>query len=275
MHPLFDEWPRGRRILAGARPSEAELFGSDPRRGGGHRDRPAAGRRGELTVRIERLELDGFGRFSGAGWDLGPGLTVVLGANEAGKTTLLNGIRALLFGFEAARGGRAWYPAFAGGRRGGRLTLVTAAGERWAVERHGDRGGTGSLTVRAPNGNTGGQETLDRLLAGVDRELFTNVFAFGLGELQSIGSLSGEGVRSRIYGAGSGLGGMSAADLERNLRARQEAIFRPRGRDQELNRLVARIEELRQRIAELEQQPARFEELHRELAELARERGPG
>ena len=223
-------------------------------------------------MRIERLELDGFGRFSGAGWDLGPGLTVVLGANEAGKTTLLNGIRALLFGFEATRDGRAWYPAFAGGRRGGRLVLLTAAGERWAVERHGDRGGTGSLTVRAPNGNTGGQETLDRLLAGVDKELFTNVFAFGLGELQSIGSLSGEGVRSRIYGAGSGLGGMSAADLERNLRARQEAVFRPRGRDQELNRLVGRIEELRQRIAELEQQPARYEALHRELEELARER---
>jgi uncharacterized protein YhaN len=223
-------------------------------------------------MRIERLELDGFGRFSGADWDLGAGLTVVLGANEAGKTTLLNGIRALLFGFEASRDGRAWYPAFAGGRRGGRLALVTAAGERWAVERHGDRGGTGSLTVRAPNGNTGGQETLDRLLAGVDKELFTNVFAFGLGELQSIGSLSGEGVRSRIYGAGSGLGGMSAADLERSLRARQEAVFRPRGRDQELNRVVARIEELRQRIAELEQQPARYEELHHELAELALER---
>ena len=223
-------------------------------------------------MRIDRIELDGFGRFADAGWDLGPGLTVVLGANEAGKTTLLNGIRALLFGFEATRDGRAWYPAFAGGRRGGRLVLVTAAGERWAVERHGDRGGTGSLTVRAPNGNTGGQETLDRLLAGVDKELFSNVFAFGLGELQSMQSLSGEGVRSRIYGAGSGLGGMSAADLERTLRARQEAVFRPRGRDQELNRLVTRIEELRQRIAELEEQPARYEELHRELAELTRGR---
>lgn len=224
-------------------------------------------------MRIERIELDGFGRFAGAAWDLAPGLSVLLGPNEAGKTTLLNAIRALLFGFESTREGRAWYPAFAGGRRGGRLTLLTAAGERWTVERHGERGGTGSLAVRAPNGNVGGQETLDRLLAGVDRELFTSVFAFGLGELQTIGSLSGEGVRSRIYGAGSGLGGMSAADLERGLRARQESIFRPRGRDQELNRAVARIEELRARIAELERQPVRHEELHRELAALAAERG--
>lgn len=223
-------------------------------------------------MRIERIELDGFGRFAGAAWDLQPGLSVLLGPNEAGKTTLLNAIRALLFGFESTREGRAWYPALAGGRRGGRLSLVTAGGERWTVERHGERGGTGSLTVRAPSGNVGGQETLDRLLAGVDRELFTSVFAFGLSELQSISSLSGEGVRSRIYGAGSGLGGMSAADLERGLRARQESIFRPRGRDQELNRAVARIDELRTRIAELERQPVRYEELHRELAALAAER---
>ena len=119
-------------------------------------------------MRIERIELDGFGRFAGAFWDLPAGLTVVVGANEAGKTTLLNAVRALLFGFESSREGGAWYPALAGGRRGGRLSLVTAAGERWLVERHGERGGTGSLTVRAPNGNTGGQETLDRLLAGKD-----------------------------------------------------------------------------------------------------------
>ena len=223
-------------------------------------------------MRIERIELDGFGRFAGALWNLPAGLTVVVGANEAGKTTLLNAVRALLFGFESTREGRAWYPALAGGRRGGRLSLVTAAGERWLVERHGERGGTGSLTVRAPNGNTGGQETLDRLLAGADRELFTKVFAFGLGELQSMDSLSGEGVRSRIYGAGSGLGGMSAADLERQLRQRQEAIFRPQGRNQELNRLVARIEELRAQIAELETQPARYEELHRALAAVGGDR---
>lgn len=223
-------------------------------------------------MRIERLDLDGFGRFASRSWDLPTGLTVLLGPNEAGKTTLLNALRALLFGFEPTRDGRAWYPALAGGRRGGRLQLTTASGERWTVERHGERGGAGSLIVRAPNGNTGGQETLDRILGGADRELFTNIFAFGLGELQSIHSLSGEGVRSRIYGAGTGLGGMSAADLERQVRTQQEATFRPQGRNQELNRLVARIDELGAEIAGLERDPVRFEALHRELAALDAER---
>lgn len=219
-------------------------------------------------MRLERVELDGFGHFSAAAWPLGEGLTVLIGRNEAGKTTLLNAIRALLFGFEATRDGRAWYPALAGGRRGGRLIVSTARGERWTIERHGERGGAGALSVRAPNGNTGGQETLDRLLHGADRDLFNNIFAFGLGELQSFSSLSGDAVRGRIYGAGSGLGGMSALDLEKRLRVDQEAVFLPGGRKQRLNKILAEIEELQARIAEREREPAEYEAARRELGDL-------
>lgn len=226
-------------------------------------------------MRIERIEIDGFGRFHDARWDLAAGLTVLVGENEAGKSTLLNAIRALLFGFDSTRDGRTWYPALEGGRRGGRLVLRTATDERWTVERHGERGGGGALVVRAPNGNQGGQETLDRLLHGADRDLFMNIFAFGLGELQAIGSLSGDGVRGRIYGAGSGLGGINALDIERRLRAEQEATFKARGRDTSLdtlNGLLSRIDELHAEIGRLEQQPAEYEAARGELAEIAARR---
>nr|MBA2633909.1 AAA family ATPase [Chloroflexota bacterium] len=214
-------------------------------------------------MRIERLEIGGFGRFANVGWELGPGLTLMLGENEAGKTTLLNALRAILFGFGSSRDGRAWYPALAGGRRGGRMTLLTAAGERWVVERYGPRGGAGSLAVRAPSGNQGGQETLDRLLHGADRDLFNSIFAFGLGELQDFDSLGGEGVRGRIYGAAAGLGGTSAIDVERRLRQEQEELFRPTGRLQPLNRLFSRMDELHARIATLIRQPQEYEAAHR------------
>lgn len=214
-------------------------------------------------MRIERLEIGGFGRFANVGWELGPGLTLMLGENEAGKTTLLNALRAILFGFGSSRDGRAWYPALAGGRRGGRMTLLTVAGERWVVERYGPRGGAGSLAVRAPSGNQGGQETLDRLLHGADRDLFNSIFAFGLGELQDFDSLGGEGVRGRIYGAAAGLGGTSAIDVERRLRQEQEELFRPTGRLQPLNRLFSRMDELHARIATLIRQPQEYEAAHR------------
>lgn len=210
-------------------------------------------------MRIERIELDGFGRFHDESWTLEPGLTVIHGANEAGKTTFLNAVRALLFGFDATREGRTWYPAFAGGRRGGRLVIATAEGERWVIERHGERGGGGALTVRAPGGNQGGQETLDRLLHGADRDLFANVFAFGLGELQDLHTLSTSGVRGRIYGAGAGLGGASAVDLEKTLQAELRDTFVPSGSKPPLNALLARIESLRAEIAALATQPEDYE----------------
>lgn len=215
-------------------------------------------------MRFERVELDGFGRFHQASWPLDEGLTVVVGANEAGKTTFLNAIRALLFGFEATRDGRTWYPAFAGGRRGGRLVIRNAADERWTVERFGERGGGGSLAVHAPNGNRGGQETLDRLMRGADKDLFNNIFAFGLGELQNIHSLSTEAVRGRIYGASAGLGGTSAVDIERDLRAGLRDTFVPSGTKPPLNDLLARIERLRAEIADLAHQPAEYDAAHAE-----------
>jgi uncharacterized protein YhaN len=225
-------------------------------------------------MRIERLEIGGFGRFADVAWKLEPGLTVMLGENEAGKTTLLNALRAILFGFESSRDGRAWYPALAGGRRGGRLSLLTESGDRWTVERYGPRGGAGSLAVRAPSGNQGGQETLDRLMHGADRDLFNAIFAFGLGELQDFETLGGDGVRGRIYGAAAGLGGSSAVDLERQLREQQEAIFRPSGRLQPMNQLFGRMDELHARILELSRQPQEFEAAHRDHAD-AREAAAG
>ena len=56
-------------------------------------------------MRVRRLSLDRFGRFSGKAFDFGPpregaDFHVIFGANEAGKTTTMEGFLRLLFGFE-------------------------------------------------------------------------------------------------------------------------------------------------------------------------------
>lgn len=52
-------------------------------------------------VTIDKLSLKGFGRFSNASMELSPGLNVIYGGNEAGKSTLHRFIEAMLFGFWA------------------------------------------------------------------------------------------------------------------------------------------------------------------------------
>ncbi|HET9417312.1 MAG TPA: AAA family ATPase [Candidatus Limnocylindria bacterium] len=218
-------------------------------------------------MRIERIDVDGFGRIANASWELPPGLTVFRGENEAGKSTLMNAVRALLFGFDSTRNGRVWYPAVAGGKRGGRLVLVDRDGGRWTVHRHGEAGGTGSLSVEAPSGNTGGIETLDRLMRGADKDLFRSIFAFGLSELSDVSSLSADGIRGRIYGAATGLGGASAVDLETALRERLEELFKPSGQKPALNALFTRMDELRDRIAALSRAPEEHAAAHRARTE--------
>jgi len=51
-------------------------------------------------MRLVRLHLVGFGRFQDQVIEFGPGLNLIYGPNESGKSTLLNFIRGMLFGFK-------------------------------------------------------------------------------------------------------------------------------------------------------------------------------
>jgi len=53
---------------------------------------------------ITRLKLDYFGKFSGKEIELKPGINIIYGENEAGKSTLHAFIKGMLFGIERLRG---------------------------------------------------------------------------------------------------------------------------------------------------------------------------
>lgn len=57
-------------------------------------------------MKIEKLEIKGFGRFQNETFVPGPGMNMFYGFNEAGKTTLLSFIRAMFFGMKGGRRGR-------------------------------------------------------------------------------------------------------------------------------------------------------------------------
>lgn len=93
-------------------------------------------------MRIDRLFLDGFGRFRDASLELRPGLNILCGANEAGKSTIHEFIRAMLYGFskpglkrsrmlDSYEGCRPWE----GGAYRGRLILSLDDGRQFRVER--------------------------------------------------------------------------------------------------------------------------------------------
>ena len=194
-------------------------------------------------MRIDEIAIDGFGLIRDRRLEPAPGLTLIRGENEAGKSTLLAFIRSILFGFEPKSP-----PALVGGRRGGWLTVTAGDGRRVRIERHGTTGGSGQLRLLDADGDDLGPELLARILQGVEKSVYRNVFAFGLAELTAFESLTGPAIADRIYGAGMGTGATSVVDVENNLEKVRGDIFVKRGRIPRINVLLAEIEELEGRI---------------------------
>ncbi|MBI2833155.1 MAG: AAA family ATPase [Acidobacteria bacterium] len=221
-------------------------------------------------MRLNGWHIDGFGIFRDYQVkNLGGGLTVFFGPNEAGKSTLLAFIRGVLFGFGNARNPR--YPALRGGRHGGRLFLHTTDGE-FILDRQSGR--RPPLRIIRPDGLEGTEAELHRALGGADDQLFRSVFAFSLTELQSFESLSADGVRERIFAAGIVGAGRSARDAARELDARAGALFKPRGQShittlqKELQALTTEVERARATAAAYETCLGEEEDAGREIARL-------
>ncbi|HEV3125361.1 MAG TPA: AAA family ATPase [Candidatus Dormibacteraeota bacterium] len=93
-------------------------------------------------MRLERLEITGFGHLGAVRFELAPRMTVLLGANEAGKSTVHRAIRAALYGIDAGGQGRAvagsewnrWLP-WEGGAYGVTLSYVLADGRCYRIAR--------------------------------------------------------------------------------------------------------------------------------------------
>ncbi len=198
-------------------------------------------------MRIEEIHVDGFGLMHGRSLQPAAGLTVVRGMNEAGKTTLLAFVRAILFGFETHR-----YRALAGGRRGGWLNVRTRDGRPFRIERYGETGGQGRLRVLDAEGRDLGAGELPILLQGVEQRLFRNIFAFGLDELAQFERLTDSEVAARIYGAGLGLGAVSALEVENALGVAREGLFKPGGQNPAVNALLRELEDVDDRLRRLD-----------------------
>ena len=201
-------------------------------------------------MRLEKLYLDGFGHFHQR--TIGPmsgSITVLYGPNEAGKSTLLAFIRAILFGFPARFNSH--YPPLAEGRHGGRITLTNDAGLTYIVERFaGSRGG---LSVVTPSGPTSDAEFVLRQLTGAaTSNQFRTLFAFSLDELQEAGSLQG----SSIYSAGQGAPGLPA--LQKKLSDYRSEIYLSRGSNQEVPRLLNTLKGVDDQLKAIEGNAERY-----------------
>ena len=224
-------------------------------------------------MRITSLYIDGFGRFVDRSFGpLERRVTVFYGPNEAGKSTLLEFIRRVLFGFPDGRSRGNPYPPLAGGRHGGRVTIATDAGEIITIDRTSGRG-DGPVSITTDVGETLPNGELPTLLGNHSRSVFQNIFAFTLEELNDESLLNDDSVNLQIYSAG--IGAMKLPAALATLERQKREIFVPRGSGQSVPKIASEIERTNselQRIAgyatEYRRQSERLAEIDRGLGDV-------
>lgn len=210
-------------------------------------------------MKIRGWHIDGFGHFHDQReTDLPPGLTVFLGPNEAGKSTLLAYLRGMLFGFPSGRQAESRYEPLYTRHMGGKLFIDTPQGP-YVIQRNGDR--KEGFKLYRPDDSEGGESELAQLLGHADQGLFKSIFAFSLTELQNLNVHKEEGIRDRIF-AGGLQGGRNTAREALTLLGNQNApIFKPRGREVELVKLSRQLDELQDLIVAAKKQSQNYEDL--------------
>ena len=141
---------------------------------------------------LQRAYMASFGRFVDR--TLGPfkpGLNVVYGANEAGKTTARAFIGGVLFGWPDARGGRNAYKPRVAEREGSLQFFDCESGEVGTVSR-----------ARNAEGLLGDDAFVQRACGDIDRETFQTLFSLDADELRSLEAAPD--ISAKLLTAGSG-----------------------------------------------------------------------
>lgn len=207
-------------------------------------------------MRLLRAEAVRYGRLEGARLgDLGGTLTVVIGPNEAGKSTFTSLVRHVLYGFPTRGMKEPGYFSDTGGRLG-RLIFSDEDGELWTIERsEGPHGG--SVAARSASGQR--DELLGEITRGVSAAAYRTVFGFGLAELAQIDEMRGtdDDIVSVLNPVLAGLG-VDPVQVRVSLDREADAIHAPRASTRRVNELATRMAAKRKRLRELEDEASAF-----------------
>src|SRR3989440_8971426 len=226
-------------------------------------------------MRLSHIRIDGFGSLQGMELRFGPAMNLVVGPNEAGKSTLQEAIVTGLFGLQSSQRSRGtvvdhaerWRP-WQGGAFGLAIEFELEDGTHLRVERDLDSEGVrvldldsgADLSDRFQHNGAAGVD-IGRQLLGITRDIYTNTACISRSEvmrLQDAGSIK----EAIVALADSAHPDRTAQRvLDRLRQERVQRIGKPRGRTGPLHDLESRLAELERQLAAARQARASVDEL--------------
>ncbi len=199
-------------------------------------------------MRIDALRLIAYGPFTDVDLDLSKGREgchLVYGPNEAGKSSALRALRHMLYGIPERSVDNFIHP-YAKMRIG--ATIRNRKGDVFEVIR---RKGRGHTLRAADDMSVVEEDELQRLLSGVDVDLFATMFGVGYDDLVRGGRdiIQGGGDSGQlVFAAGSGI--VNLTEIQKDLQSQADALFRPSGQKPKINEALGRLNRNRRELRE-------------------------
>lgn len=216
-------------------------------------------------MRLDRLDLLSYGHLREQTLDLSQpasGLTVVVGPNEAGKSTTMRAITALMFGIERGT---------TDDHRMGRESLRIGASVRDGGERAIEivRQGLARAPLIDADGEQLDEAMLAAMIGGVERALFRALFCVDHDELHehSADLLDPDAEIGRLV-FGASLGATAFTGVLKDLQTKADGLFRQRGSTQLVARSLSQARDLTKQARQIRVRSKEWEESDRRLEEL-------
>ncbi|MCH4170643.1 MAG: AAA family ATPase [Lactobacillus sp.] len=214
---------------------------------------------------IRHVKIFGFGNLIEREFTFDPNLTVVYGLNETGKSTLLEFIVSILFGFATKKRPFEQYIPKNSGRYGGELTL-NIKGEDYLVRRvDGTSGGELETYInqqKVPNA------LFYNALKPLNKDLFKELFYFDTNEMLSIANLNKSELMQQILAIGAINSGDWLKQAE-TFEGQAKDLYKPSGRKPPINQKLSDYHALEQKIQRTRQNLPRYLALENDQADVS------
>ncbi len=207
---------------------------------------------------IKKLHIRRYGKFEDATFDFTPGLNVVYGTNEAGKSTLQKFSYQMMTGFPTRRKPSeiTYYPDDADPAG---ILVLSNGGRECTVERVGHK------NVSVDGGDLAG------MMHGADAELMNSVFIISHKDIQEFGALGNDAQKDRVFSAGVVGAGTSARQVMTDLAARAEKLGGASKKKSRILMLVKSLSKLETDLDEARARMRQYPQLAEELGEIKEE----
>ena len=164
---------------------------------------------------IKDLQLTNFGKFNHKSMSLEPGLNIIYGENEAGKTTFHTFIRGMLFGLEKQRGKASSkdtyskYEPWDNPSNYQGMMRIESNGVDYRIERNFNRQNKSFKVINEDLGRELTQDEIDKLFTGLDESCYYNTIS-----ISQLGSVTDKELENILKNYAANLGSTKSMEID-------------------------------------------------------------